>query len=317
LEQLEPKSCFAHYDYALLRRRTYDQEGQVAKAADYVLSMPTGAGPQTATEFINGNVKQIDLLQCPADIWSATPAATSFEFILRAAADQLGIKHSGLRIAATKLLIAYGDDGQQALHWDNLLGPDTAGERYSCLLYLSDNKRSTSMPRYQPRSHFPSGAEPSAAAAAYLEDEWYHSASVQLGDLMIFKQTVPHYGVANVGAQPRIALFAVLSSSTEPNQDGYQLFRWVYLEMAFGEDSAEFADALVRDAHVGEPLARYHLAVDFKRIVRLLLVHGRYENYPWEKLSPEQQRWAKQGKTQWEKEDRVQAPPKKKTRKQS
>lgn len=313
LEALDARSCFHHYGYGLQRYGSYYDAAAVSRVGHHVLSIPTDAGPPAAIEFINGKVTQMDLLRFPSHVWKDTPAAGSWERILRAAAGKLALDCSGLHLVATKLLIAYGEDGLQALHWDHADGPKANETRVSCLLFLSNEKRSTAMPRFQPHLHFPPGSDPSPEHVPFLSNEWYHSVTVHLGDLLLFQQSVPHYGVANAGVQPRIALFTALSSSVEAGQDDYQLFRWSYIEHAFGSDSREFAEALIRDAHVGEPLLRYNTREELLPIVLLLLQHNCYGRYPWHKLGRRQRQWVRNIKQRW-KAKHVQQQPSKKAR---
>jgi hypothetical protein len=47
--------------------------------------------------------------------------------------------------------------------------------------------------------------------------------------------------------EPRVAFFGILSESSAAGQDEYQLFRWLFMEKAFGIQSKEFAHALIDD----------------------------------------------------------------------
>jgi len=114
-----------------------------------------------------------------------------------------------------------------------------------------------------------------------LSPEWFHSVDVQAGDMLIFRQTVPHYGPKNILEQPRVACFSMLSTNGRRGQDSkqvkthaqaggsiwtvlaqplmlllslsvclfrVQLYRHHYVREAFGASSPQYADALVHDA---------------------------------------------------------------------
>ena len=92
--------------------------------------------------------------------------------------------------------------------------------------------------------------------AYLLDSEWFHSIPVHPGDMMILWQSIPHFGVRNNSTLlPRIGLFSILSSDDSDDQDEYQYFRWMYIADAYGNDSRQYAEALVQGKQ-HDPLKR-------------------------------------------------------------
>jgi hypothetical protein len=164
---------------------------------------------------IAGRVNQQDLTQ-HAEFQRDGQLFHQWEEILHASAKCLGVATAPLHVVAPKQLVAEMDKGQQAIHWDSYEGHLTANEKLSCIMYCSSGSHSTAMPRFQPQ-HLRPGRNPAAMrAAAYLLDpEWYHSVPVMPGDIMIFRQSIPHFGVRNRALSSRVALFSMLSTMTQ------------------------------------------------------------------------------------------------------
>lgn len=157
------------------------------------------------------------------------------------------------------------------------------------------------MPRFLPQHLYcADGDAQSMRDKAYLlSEEWFHSVPLQPGDMLVFKQSVPHFGVRNQSIQPRMMLFTMLvpeekeeeekaeeededadmqeDEVKELESDEYQFFRWMYMSEAYGEKSLEFAQSLVHDKH-NNPLGRYPSKL-YKQSVACLKQHQLYAAY--------------------------------------
>ncbi len=100
------------------------------------------------------------------------------------------------------------------------------------------------------------------------------------GDIMIFWQNTPHYGVRNCSIQPRVALFTMPSLHSGQEQDAddkYQFFRWMFKAEAFGKKSKEFALAMVDDKQ-HDPVGRFERE-ERAQAVECLQLHRLYDAY--------------------------------------
>jgi len=153
--------------------------------------------------------------------------------------------------------------------------------------------------------------------APLLSREYFHSVAAFPGDVMIFSQRVPHFGTANPAAHPRQALFSMFSPYASPSQDAAQvrpictralpvpvvacdayasaamahnhsllavcsccgqLYRWRYMQEAYGDESREWAESLVADAACS-PLSRFRGHDDFELACLCLRRHGLVAQY--------------------------------------
>ena len=95
--------------------------------------------------------------------------------------------------------------------------------------------------------------------------------------MMIFSQRTPHFGTSNPSPLPRVALFGILSASASMSQDQFQMYRWRYMEEAYGPRSLAFARALVDDA-AQRPLFRFS-APKLLSAYGCLVTHKRWSAY--------------------------------------
>lgn len=171
------------------------------------------------------------------------------------AAKLLDIDTDLLHVVVPKLLTSAPEAGRQGVHWD-CKGGHLVHNKLSCVLYCTMT-HSTALPRF-PQNQFVSDNPAELRRNAYLLDpEWYHSVPVFAGELAIFLQHVPHFGVRNRSSQNRVVLFTMLSPSNEAAQDDHQFFRWMFMAEAFGTNSKQFAEALVENKQYS-PLQRYY-----------------------------------------------------------
>lgn len=117
---------------------------------------------------------------------------------------------------------------------------------------------STACPLFPTNEALSFSADPAEmrSVAHLLEESNYKSVPVYPGDIIFFRQSTPHFGVANTMQQGnRVMLFSVLSPTAEQGQDAFQVFPWLYHGKAFGYDSFEFAKALV-EGRAHDPVIR-------------------------------------------------------------
>lgn len=103
-----------------------------------------------------------------------------------------------LASVAQKLLVASPRKGAQVVHWDSIDGW-MVRDRLSILLYCTDGCRSTALPRFSTRREFHWTEEPVARyelqqKAHLLDSDWYHSVTTTAGQVLIFRDSVPHFG---------------------------------------------------------------------------------------------------------------------------
>jgi len=172
-----------------------------------------------------------------------------------------------LHVQDEKLLIAGRQKGEQAPHFDR---DDTAGvlkQVYTVILYLTDGVNSTAFPQFAldefALPEFDSDQKVLNAAAlratverGCLNKERYDCWPVRVGDMAIFTQATMHFGTKNSILHERMALFSVLTPFAGNRQDDYQIYRWLYVGFAYGDQSRELAEALWRDREF-EPLDRF------------------------------------------------------------
>lgn len=115
-------------------------------------------------------------------------------------------------------------------------GKQRTSQVLTVLLYVTAGVDSTAMPRFRPERFavpdYPTeDARETTNAAAMrrtiesrlLEKDQYHSRMVIAGDMLVFRQSIPHYGTRNPSPQsPRVVLFSIYTPYTDPHQDEYQ-----------------------------------------------------------------------------------------------
>jgi len=166
-----------------------------------------------------------------------------------------------------KLLIAGRQKGEQAPHFDRDDSADKLKQVYTIILYLTDGVDSTAFPQFPldefavPEFDAHDVVQNAAAMRATVErgclnKERYDRWPVRVGDMALFTQATMHFGTKNNILHERIALFSVLTPFDEKRQDDYQIYSWLYVGFAYGEQSRESAEALWQ-ARDFEPLQRF------------------------------------------------------------
>lgn len=199
-------------------------------------------------EEIAGQVKQLQLTdpQLLAE-WSA---------VARETAAAVGVDSPEFLVDA-KLLLAAPKRGLQSVHWDTARSRE-AHTQLACILACSSGASSTALPTFPTNDDLSFSSNPSAMrrVAHLLQPEHYASSPAQPGEVIVFRLSTPHFGVANSMPQGnRVVLFGLLSSTSQPGQDALQVFPWLYTRFAFGASSREFARSLV-EGRAHSPLKR-------------------------------------------------------------
>lgn len=224
-------------------QRSRDLAHQVAQKR----TRTTGAG-------ILGNARQKELVRMPG--FEAITA--EWTEVVKDTAVQAGVDDvESLFVVDHKMLTAAPTQGAQAVHWD-CAREEAAAEKYTCLLVCSLGHRSTALPNFAASDDlsFSNDPEKMKSVAHLLAPSMYTSQELQPGDVIIFRQSTPHFGVANTCAVgDRVLLFAVLSPSDAAGQDQEQVLPWLFIRSAFGPEAKEFAQSLV-DNRVHDPILR-------------------------------------------------------------
>ena len=168
----------------------------------------------------------------------------------------------------------------------------------------------TAFPTYVARDVFPAtktnecfglGTEQMAFTAArkqqlqssvrFLARSHFHSIPARIGDIIVCRHRVPHYGTANSG--PRInsplrsMLFAMSSrDSTSTGQDGLAVFTWQLYEWAYGQATKQHMQEIVAQKRY-DPIFRLTLPQEVTRMHAALQEHGLVEAYYGAKGIPE------------------------------
>jgi hypothetical protein len=262
---LAPAIAWEQYGYALLRFTNDSKE-----LAQLMLEMKL----PKKLEQIAGQVAQYDLSKHKL----FTDSSLSFKWrkcvldSVKAMNTDLFTTLALLHLITPKLLVASPKVGLQTIHWDHINGYESPQDNISVILYCV-NTKSTAMPR------FPKGTiTKDPTSAQYLERRWYHSIDVEAGDILIFQQRTPHYGVTNDSEdKERVAFFGMFSQHLNPNQDLYQMFKWSFMAEVFGNDSKEYAQTLVEEKEQN-PVARFK-GKALQQAKQCLLKHGMTEAY--------------------------------------
>jgi hypothetical protein len=199
-------------------------------------------------EPIAGQVKQLPLTdqQLLAE-WGA---------VARETAAAVGVASPEFLVDA-KLLLAAPSRGLQSVHWDTARTRE-AHAQLACILVCSSGASSTALPTFPTNDDLSFSTDPAAMrrVAHLLQPQHYASSPAQPGEVIVFRLSTPHFGVANSMPQGnRVVLFGLLSSTSQPGQDALQVFPWLYTRYAFGCSSLEFARSLV-EGRAHSPLQR-------------------------------------------------------------
>ena len=199
-------------------------------------------------EVISGEVKQLHLRTALSS--QQESLQEEWHALVKETASMLGVSGAnGLHVVDSKILVAAPGRGAQPVHWDTAREL-AAAEKYSCILFVSNGCHSTALPRFPSNDTLSFCDDPTGmqSVAHLLHPSQYESREVFPGDMVFFRQSTPHYGVANTKRQgDRVVLFGILSSSSEPEQDALQVFPWLYIADAYGWKSKQLAECLVQN----------------------------------------------------------------------
>jgi hypothetical protein len=139
---------------------------------------------------------------------------------------------------------------------------------------------SAALPTFVPdeRFSFSDKRDDLRQVAHLLDPALYASQPVQPGDIIIFRQSTPHFGVRNESAKDdRVVFFCMVSPTDEEGQDAQQTFPWGFMGQAFGWNSYPFAKCLVEHKEF-DPLGRMEPA-DRRAASQCLKSHGLRSQY--------------------------------------
>jgi hypothetical protein len=176
------------------------------------------------------------------------------------------------------------------IHLDHPCGLRVQG-RYSFLMALSSNPVPSTWMWNHSLAALP---PPNPSSMRHVHPRiWnkkeYHSVSVQRGQILFFNERVPHYGPRNPHRRfHRRMLFVQVFDLDYPitsaiDNEAFQFYEWQYVEQAWGEESREYALALVRHRE-DDAVGRFE---DPRMAWRVLRKHGLLEAY----YGPDRRRW--------------------------
>jgi hypothetical protein len=104
-----------------------------------------------------------------------------------------------------------------------------------------------------------------------LQRSNYISQSVEPGDIILFHQGVPHYGIENHKPNTtRVVLFSIASPSEADAQEDEQVYRFGYIGYAYGDNSIEYAKSLVESQKYMDVLNHMHTEAERQHALQLL-----------------------------------------------
>jgi transposase len=151
------------------------------------------------------------------------------EAALRSRLQALGVDTSSLHLAAMKIVRHRPGGKDQDVHMDV---PELSGakKRWSMLFYPHATM-STAVPRLSAKQMAPAFLRSATASAdqqfvcdQLCDKKNFISLPVQPGNILAFRATVAHYGVAAMGSDDRIVVYALFSPDDESLQDEEQRF---------------------------------------------------------------------------------------------
>ena len=151
------------------------------------------------------------------------------EAVLRSRLQELGVDTSPLHLAAMKMVRHRPGGRDQDVHMD-VPELDAAKKRWSMLFYPHATM-STAVPRLSAKQMAPAFLRSASASAdqqlvcdQLCDKKNFISMPAQPGNILAFRATVAHYGVAATGSDDRIVVYALFSPDDESLQDEEQRF---------------------------------------------------------------------------------------------
>lgn len=212
------------------------------------------------SQKIAGEVTQVLLTPEVLKTYGDGQLHLELERLVRQSAKELGISGAEEKyVVDCKFLISRPKRGRQFPHFD-VARNGKGRNMYTFLLCCTSGCSSTALPTFplDDRMSVSMDRKQMREVAPLLRDcpENFQSFPMDVGDIIIFQQTVPHFGVANeMSAGNRQMFFCVLSDTHEWGQDEQQVPPWLFVADAFGWRSTEFAQSLVEN-RLHDPLAR-------------------------------------------------------------
>ena len=151
------------------------------------------------------------------------------EAAMRSRLQELGVDTSPLHLAAMKMVRHHPGERDQDVHMD-VPELDAAKKRWSMLFYPHATM-STAVPRLSAKQMAPAFLRSATATPdqqlvcdQLCNKKNFVSMPVQPGDILAFRASVAHYGVAAMGSDDRIVVYALFSPDDNPYQDEEQRF---------------------------------------------------------------------------------------------
>lgn len=151
------------------------------------------------------------------------------EAAMRSRLQALGVDTSSLHLAAMKIVRFRPGGKEQDVHMD--VPELTAAKKRWSMLFYPHATQSTAVPRLSAKQMAPAFLRSATATPdqqlvcdQLCDKKNFISLPVQPGDILAFRATVPHYGVAAEGEEDRIVVYALFSPEDTLTQDEEQRF---------------------------------------------------------------------------------------------
>jgi hypothetical protein len=237
VERLNLREQFSNFGYARVTST------EASRKLAWKLLQESQRGPK---EIISGLVRQYTPQKLTME--STDPLKAELEKLVRETAKSVGVDDADeMFVVDNKLLVAIPKKGKQMVHWD-MMRCREARTTYSFIIFLSSGCWSTALPKFPSNDNLSFSQDPATMRKVLhlLDEQQYESLPVDVGDIVFFRQSTPHFGVQNELPQGnRVAMFSILSSSQQWQQDADQVFSHLYVGYACSWTSREFAQALV------------------------------------------------------------------------
>ena len=157
----------------------------------------------------------------------ATELRELWPLVARAASTAAGLPWRRY-LVSVKIMVAQPGQPAQEIHWDGVLGAN-GDKKYSVLLYCTDTQ-STAVPVFTNEHSLSTPHLPAVKRRKLFslleKPKNYCTTPVVAGELLVMKQSVPHYAPEHPSAATaeRVVLFDMLSASKDVEQDEYQHF---------------------------------------------------------------------------------------------
>lgn len=137
----------------------------------------------------------------------------------------------------------------------------------SILLVLSPHAPSPALPLFESKIQRKLLDRDNSHLTPLLHPLFFRSVDCASGDIILFKQSVPHFDSANKQTEDSVILHSQLTDTSEElcaTQGGKQMYVWQIMEKMFEQQSPEYIASLINNAK-HQPLAHYSFSKDAKK----------------------------------------------------